>query len=59
LLSAIVLFPYARFMATADLVSTSTASLAAVFYPLRLAIFAVPLSVAIWVTGRMVEPRRR
>ena len=47
---------YYRFVETADLTSTSTAPLAAMFYPGVLACVAVPLSLAISYFGKRLGP---
>lgn len=59
LVSAAMLVPYYRFVSTADLTSTSTAPLAATFYPIYLAAFAVPMSLAVWGISKAVERRHR
>ena len=53
--SGAALVPYFNFVRTADLTSTSTASLAAAFYPIYLAMFTVPISLAIWGISKLVE----
>lgn len=53
LISTGALIPYYRFVSTADLTSTSTASLGAAFYPIYIAAFAVPISLAVfWISKR-------
>ena len=59
LVSAAMLIPYHRFVSTADLISTSTAPLDAAFYPIHLAMFSVPISLAVWWISKVVERRRR
>ncbi len=55
IVSAAALVPYYNLVTTADLTSTSTASLAAAFYPIYLAMFTVPISLAIWGISKMVD----
>lgn len=57
LVSAATLVPFYQFVSTADLTSTSTASLGAVFYPIFLAAFAVPLNLVIFWISRLAERR--
>lgn len=58
LVSAVMLVPYYRYVATADLVSTSTAALGAAFYPIYLAALAAPVSVVIFGISRFAERRK-
>lgn len=46
--SALLLIPYQRFLATTDLTTNSTASLGAMFYPLYLAMWSVPVAGLVW-----------
>lgn len=51
--SALLLIPYQRFFATADLSANSTAALGAVFYPLYLALIALPVGwLVVWFFRR-------
>ena len=58
LISAGMLVPYYRFMAGADLTSTSTAALGAAFYPIYLAMFFVPASFVVYWLSRRRERSR-
>lgn len=55
--SALLLFPYARYLATADLTSTSTAAVGAVFYPLMLAAMTLPVAWLVWWLARDLPGR--
>jgi hypothetical protein len=56
--SALLLVPYQRFLATADLTGNSTAPLAALFFPLYLAALALPVACLVWwVVRRMTRTR--
>jgi hypothetical protein len=46
--SALLLVPYQRFLATADLTSNSTAPLAALFFPVYLAMLSLPVAWLVW-----------
>lgn len=54
--SALLLIPFQRFFATSDLSANSTAALGAVFYPLYLALFALPLGWLLVWFARKITP---
>lgn len=55
LISSTALVPYYHFVMTADLTSTSTASLGLMFYPIQIAVFAVALSLAVYWIGKCTD----
>ncbi len=55
--SALLLVPYAHYLATADLTSTSTAAVGAVFYPLMLAALTLPVAWLVWWLARDLPGR--
>ena len=55
--SALLVVPYQRFLATTDLTTNSTAPLAALLYPLYIAVLALPLAALVWWAARRTAER--
>jgi hypothetical protein len=57
--SALLLIPYQRFLASTDLTTNSTAPLAAMFFPLYLALLSLPAAWLGWgVVGKLAGRRQ-
>jgi hypothetical protein len=59
LISAVMLVPFYKFTSTADLTSTSTAPLEAIFYPIYLAAYSVPVSLVLFGIDKLIERSNR